>query len=68
MSERQRETALAIKRCLDSLAVDARRDRLPELAHFIALAAMAADEAANGGDTVAARSELLAGLTPAGNC
>ena len=68
MTERQRETALAIKRCLDSLAVDAQRDRLPELAHFLALASMAAEEAANAHDAADHPAQLLATLAPAGRC
>ncbi|MFM2042460.1 MAG: hypothetical protein RLY86_1036 [Pseudomonadota bacterium] len=45
-SDRRQDVAMAIKRCLDSLAVDARQGRMPELAHFIALASLAAEDAA----------------------
>ncbi|HYG85339.1 MAG TPA: hypothetical protein VD978_03695 [Azospirillum sp.] len=46
MFEDRRGVALAIKSCLDSLKDDAERSALDDLARFIGLAAMAAEEAA----------------------
>jgi len=46
MKQDRRDKALAIKFCLDSLADDAARDDLDDLARFISLAALAAEEAA----------------------
>jgi len=46
MKEDRRGVALAIKSCLDSLMDDASRSELDDLARFISLAAMAAEEAA----------------------
>lgn len=43
---RDQEVAIAIKRCLESLVQDARRSRMGDLAEFLALAALAADDAA----------------------
>ena len=40
------EVAMAIKRCLESLVRDARRSQMDDLAEFLALAALAADDAA----------------------
>ena len=67
MSDNRRDLALAIKSCLDSLAEDAARGDMGELAHFISLAALAAEEAANAADP---RARLLKALTSgeAGHC
>lgn len=61
MSERQRDVALAIKRCLDSLQADALNSRMPDLARFLELAAQAAEEAAQGAARMAAE---MTALTP----
>ncbi|MBP7334646.1 hypothetical protein [Niveispirillum sp.] len=37
---------MAIKRCLESLVKDARRSQMDDLAEFLALAVLAADDAA----------------------
>jgi hypothetical protein len=67
MSEHRRDLALAIKSCLDNLAEDAARGHMGELAHFISLAALAAEEAAAAADP---RSDLLKALMAgeAGHC
>ncbi|WP_155524610.1 hypothetical protein [Oleisolibacter albus] len=60
--------ALAIKHCLDNLAADARQFRMTELAHFIGLAAMVAEDSAR---QLAAKSQDLDPLLdgkPAGHC
>lgn len=44
--EPAREVAMAIKRCLESLVKDARRSSMGDLAEFLALAVLAADDAA----------------------
>lgn len=54
------EVAMAIKRCLESLVKDARRGQMDDLAEFLALAVLAADDAAR-----AARKAGLA-ARPAG--
>lgn len=43
------EVAMAIKRCLESLVRDARRSQMADLAEFLALAVLAADDAARAG-------------------
>ncbi|MGQ9364771.1 hypothetical protein [Azospirillum sp. ST 5-10] len=48
MKEDRRGVALAIKSCLDSLKDDAAKSELDDLARFIGLAALAAEEAALG--------------------
>ncbi len=45
-SNREQEVAIAIKRCLESLVIDAKRSQMKDLAEFLALAALAADDAA----------------------
>ncbi|WP_207485019.1 hypothetical protein [Arenibaculum pallidiluteum] len=67
MSVQRRDLALAIKSCLDSLAEDAARADLAELAHFVGLAALAAEEAARAADP---RGDMLKGLMSgsAGHC
>lgn len=40
------EVAMAIKRCLECLVKDARRSQMDDLAEFLALAVLAADDAA----------------------
>lgn len=42
----EREVAIAIKRCLESLVQDAKRSHMGDLAEFLALAALAAEDAA----------------------
>jgi len=46
MDQQRRELAMAIKLCLDSLARDATAYNMSELAHFVSLAALAAEEVA----------------------
>ena len=53
MKEDRRGVALAIKSCLDSLKDDACKSELDDLARFISLAAMAAEEAALAHDSKA---------------
>lgn len=67
MSDRRRDLALAIKACLENLAEDATRGRFADLAHFIGLAAMAAEEAAEACDP---RGDMLRILMAgeAGHC
>jgi len=67
MSEKRRDLALAIKACLDSLAEDAARANFAELAHFVGLAALAAEEAAQAADP---RGQMLKALMTgnAGHC
>lgn len=67
MSESRRDLAIAIKSCLESLADDAARGEMGELAHFISLAALAAEEAAAAADP---RGDLLKALLAgeAGHC
>lgn len=40
------EVAVAIRRCLESLVKDARRNQMTDLAEFLSLAVLAADDAA----------------------
>ncbi|UEM21140.1 hypothetical protein JL100_029455 [Skermanella mucosa] len=67
MTHRRRDLALAIKSCLDSLAQDAKDNELTELAHFVSLAALAAEEAAQSADP---QANLLKALMSgeAGHC
>jgi hypothetical protein len=67
MTDRRRDLALAIKSCLDSLAEDAAGNDLSELAHFIGLASLAAEEAAQAADP---QANLLKALMSgeAGHC
>lgn len=59
MFEDRRGVALAIKSCLDSLKDDAARSDLDDLARFIGLAAMAAEEAAMAADPRAQQLKAL---------
>lgn len=59
--------ALAIKACLDSLLIDANNYALGDLARFIALAALAADEAATRLGAAHGSARLRYGK-PAGRC
>jgi len=59
MLEDRRGVALAIKSCLDSLKDDAARSDLEDLARFIGLAAMAAEEAALADDPKTAQMRAL---------
>ena len=67
MTDRRRDLALAIKSCLDSLAEDAANNDLVDLARFVGLAALAAEEAAQAADP---QSSLLNALMSgqAGHC
>ncbi|WP_207455699.1 hypothetical protein [Azospirillum sp. SYSU D00513] len=55
----RRDVALAIKSCLDSLQDDANRVDLDDLARFISLAALAAEEAAVAADPKAIHMKAL---------
>jgi len=59
MREDRRDVALAIKSCLDSLQNDAERSELGDLARFISLAALAAEEAALAHDSKAGQLHAL---------
>jgi hypothetical protein len=59
MRDDRREVALAIKSCLDSLQVDANRCDLGDLAQFLSLAALAAEEAAMAADPKAMHFRAL---------
>lgn len=50
MIDERRDVALAIKSCLDSLLSDATRCDLADLARFLGLASLAAEEAAEAND------------------
>lgn len=67
MMDERRDVALAIKSCLDSLMSDATRCDLDDLARFISLAALAAEEAADAHDPKATRLKALM-ATGAGHC
>lgn len=67
MRDDRRGVALAIKSCLDSLQHDAAKSELEDLARFIALAALAAEEAAGAADPKTAHmNALMAGTL--GHC
>lgn len=67
MMDERRDVALAIKSCLDSLMGDAARCDLEDLARFISLASLAAEEAAVAHDPKAGQLKaLMAG--GAGHC
>jgi hypothetical protein len=55
----RRDVALAIKSCLDSLQNDANNVDLGDLARFISLAALAAEEAALAADPKALQMKAL---------
>lgn len=59
------EVAMAIKRCLESLVRDARRSQMDDLAEFLALAALAADDAAKARRKAAGAAPLRE-TTPGG--
>lgn len=59
MKDDRRSVALAIKSCLDSLRHDAEDCALDDLARFIGLAALAAEEAALAHDPQAAQLKAL---------
>ncbi|ANC92555.1 hypothetical protein A6A40_11975 [Azospirillum humicireducens] len=67
MMDERRDVALAIKSCLDSLMSDATRCDLDDLARFISLAALAAEEAAVAHDPKSVRLKALM-ATGAGHC
>jgi hypothetical protein len=68
MNDDRRGVALAIKSCLDSLMDDASRCDLDDLARFIGLAAMAAEEAALTHDPKAAQLKALMAGGAGGHC
>jgi len=68
MSTPRREVALAIKRCLDSLVVDAERMKLSELVHLLGIAALAAEDAAQSIEFTDAQAAELMRRAPAGHC
>ncbi|HYE51664.1 MAG TPA: hypothetical protein VEB20_18855 [Azospirillaceae bacterium] len=68
MSEGRRNIAIAIKRCLDNLAVDARRGDMHDLEHFLELASMAAEDAARAADPRAMMIEAMMQQDPCGHC
>lgn len=59
MRDDRRGVALAIKSCLDSLQQDAACSDLEDLARFIGLAALAAEEAAMAHDPQSAQLKAL---------
>ncbi|ALG70272.1 hypothetical protein VY88_08360 [Azospirillum thiophilum] len=67
MMDERRDVAMAIKSCLDSLLSDAARCDLDDLARFISLAALAAEEAAVAHDpkTIHLKALMASG---AGHC
>jgi len=67
MSEDRRNLALAIRSCLDELERQAAAGGLGDLAHFIGLAGLAAEDAAVSADP---RGSVLKALTSgtAGHC
>lgn len=67
MMDERRDVALAIKSCLDSLMTDAARCDLGDLAHFISLAALAAEDAVAAYDPKATRLNAMM-ATDAGHC
>lgn len=56
------EVAMAIKRCLESLVKDARRSQMDDLAEFLALAVLAADDAARASRKAAALAAHPVGM------
>lgn len=68
MSDRRRDVAIAIKRCLDSLASDAKESSLSELAHFIGIASLAAEDAARTARGAETLMDELMHTRPAGSC
>ncbi|MBP2229856.1 hypothetical protein [Azospirillum agricola] len=67
MTDERRDVALAIKSCLDSLMSDAARCDLDDLARFLSLASLAAEEAAVAHDPKATRLKVLM-ASGAGHC
>ena len=67
MVEDRRNAAIAIKSCLIDLERRARRMELVDLAHFIALAALAADDAVTANSPNEAMIRTLTSTT-AGHC
>ncbi len=67
MFDDKRDVALAIKSCLDSLKDDAERCALDDLACFLGLAAMAAEEAVIAHDPKTAHLHTLM-TSSAGHC
>jgi hypothetical protein len=67
MDDKQRGMALTIKSCLDTLKEDATNNALFDLARFIGLAALAAEEAALSEDSQAAPVKVF-NTTSVGHC
>lgn len=69
MSEHRRSTALAIKRCLEHLVIDAQRSDMGELVQLLGMASLAAEDAAQAAAETAppVYQELLRG-SPQGHC
>ncbi|ACJ00226.1 hypothetical protein [Rhodospirillum centenum] len=67
MTESRRDMALAIKRCLESLAADAQSGKLHEVAYLIGIAALAAEDAARAAEPVELAGDLLH-KRPMGHC
>lgn len=67
MTDDRRNLALAIKSCLDALEQEAAGAGLHDLAHFVGLASLAAEDAAGAHDPQADLLHVLA-TTTAGHC
>jgi len=67
MTQQRRNLALVIKSCLESLEREASAGALSDLAHFISLAVMAADDAAASNDANAPILKAITSTT-AGHC
>ncbi|MDZ5646707.1 hypothetical protein [Nitrospirillum sp. BR 11828] len=68
MTDTRRTTAIAIKHCLDNLALDARRNNMGELVHLLGLASLAAEDAAKAADSRVVGLHPLLDRTPQGRC
>ncbi|ASG19480.1 MULTISPECIES: hypothetical protein [Nitrospirillum] len=68
MTDTRRTTAIAIKHCLDNLALDARRNNMGELVHLLGLASLAAEDAAKAADSRTVGLQSLLDRTPQGRC
>ncbi|MEA1677507.1 hypothetical protein UCD39_19515 [Nitrospirillum sp. BR 11752] len=68
MTDTRRTTAIAIKHCLDNLALDARRNNMGELVHLLGLASLAAEDAAKAADSRVVGLQSLLDRTPQGRC
>ncbi|MDE1149104.1 MAG: hypothetical protein PW843_21260 [Azospirillaceae bacterium] len=69
MTDTRRSTAIAIKHCLDNLALDARRNNMGELVHLLGLASLAAEDAATcASDGRATALQSMLDGKPHGRC